>query len=69
MRDPIDYYTTFQRRQEELLWQAASERMLQAAKDKRLPDQQFHRKLAHWLGAHLMTLGQELERYGALGET
>lgn len=66
MINPIDYYMLFRRRQEELLRQAAYERMMRAARDERVQRYQLHRNAATWLGRFLMIAGHKLERYGAV---
>lgn len=66
MIHPIDYYTLFRCRQEELLRRAAYERLMRAARDKQVPHHQIHRQLATWVGMYLRIVGQKLERYGAV---
>ena len=61
---PIDHYATLRRGHEELLKRAEYERMARKARVK----QKMRRNIrftANWLGAHLVSLGEKLERFGA----
>lgn len=61
---PIDDYETLRRGREELLRQAEQERMARAVWLKRKTNWAFHRKIANWLGIHLVRWGKKLERFG-----
>jgi hypothetical protein len=63
----IDHYDTLRRGREELLRQAEQERMARAALLKRKTNWTV-RKVANWLGIHLVRWGKKLERFGTFAE-
>jgi hypothetical protein len=63
----IDHYDTLRRGREELLRQAEQERMARAALLKRKTNW-IVRKVANWLGIHLVRWGKKLERFGTFAE-
>ena len=56
---PIDEYALRQR-QEDMLRQAAKERLLRASQDEK----GLYRTLVLWLGRHMVVWGKKLERLG-----
>ena len=65
---PIDHYDTLRRGREELLRQAEQERLARAALLKRKMNWTFHRKVASWLGIHLVRWGKKLEKFRIFAE-
>ena len=58
----------FRRGREEILERAAYERMLNQAMFEQRIKQKFHRRAANWLGIHLVSWGEKLERFGTFAE-
>jgi hypothetical protein len=60
---PNNDYSAFERRQAELIKQAEIEHLLRQAKND--GSTTLPRRGAFWLGARLVKLGEQLERFGA----
>lgn len=60
---PIDHYATLRRGHEELLRRAEYERMARKATSGKRTNWKFHRKVANWLGIHLVRWGEKLEKF------
>ena len=60
---PIDHYPTLRRGHEELLRRAEYERMARKARIRKSMNWKFHRKIAGWLGIHLVRWGEKLEKF------
>src|SRR5712691_9379042 len=60
---PIDHYVTIRRGQEELRRRAEYERMVRlSSRNKRRTDQKGRQRVDNWLGSHMVSWGQKLER-------
>lgn len=57
---PFDEYALVRERQEDMLRQAANERLLRASQDGK----GLYRTLVLWLGTHMVVWGKKLERLG-----
>jgi hypothetical protein len=67
MYHPIDHYDTIRRGRKELLRRAEYERMARKAMIERGMSGSIY-KGANWLGTHLVSWGEKLERFGAVTE-
>jgi hypothetical protein len=64
---PIDNYETLRRGREELLRQAEYERMARKAIIEQRMNRNIH-KAGNWLGMHLVSWGEKLEKFGAFAK-
>ncbi len=64
---PIDHYETIRRGREELLRRAEYERIARKARIEQGMNRNIH-KTANWLGMHLVSWGEKLEKFGAFAK-
>jgi hypothetical protein len=67
MMHPTDHYNTIRRGHEELLRRAEYERMARKAMVEQGTNRNIQR-IASWLGMHLVSWGEKLERVGRFSE-
>jgi hypothetical protein len=65
---PIDHFDTLHREREELMQRAEYERLVSQEMFKQGKNQKFHRKVANWLGVHLVSWGEKLEQFATIAE-